>query len=129
MANGIVTIAAAQGVDATVAKLKNLLQAKKVKLFAVIDHSGEAESAGMHMPNTKLLIFGNPAAGTPIMLATPLAALDLPLKILVWEDADRRTWVSYNSTEYLQRRHELPDGLIAKIAVIGALASSAANPV
>lgn len=125
--NGVITIAGHHGVDATVEKVKAILAAKKVKLFAVVDHSGEAASVGMQMPNTKLLIFGNPAAGTPLMLAAPTVALDLPLKILVWEDAEGRVWISYNSVEYLGRRHEVPDELAANLALIEALAAKAAE--
>ncbi len=99
--NGLVSIEAAHTVDETVEKLKGILQAKGVTLFAVVDHSGEAAKAGMQMPNTKLLIFGSPKAGTPVMLAAPSIAIDLPLKILVAEDAAGNVWVSYNSAEYL----------------------------
>jgi uncharacterized protein (DUF302 family)/uncharacterized membrane protein YidH (DUF202 family) len=125
--NGIVRIPSNHPVDETVAKLIGILQAKGVKLFMVVDHSGEAASAGLKMPNTKLLIFGNPKAGTPLMLASPNVALDLPLKILVAEDAAGKTWVSYNSPGYLQTRHVLPAELLPNIAVITALASKAAE--
>ena len=121
--NGIVRIAGNHSVDETVTKLQEILQAKSVKLFVVVDHSGEAASAGLKMPNTKLLIFGNPKAGTPLMLASPSVALDFPLKILVAEDAGGKTWISYNSTAYLQSRHGLPAELLANIAVIEALAA------
>jgi uncharacterized protein (DUF302 family) len=125
--NGIVTIPSHQPVDQTVERLKEILQAKGVKLFAVIDHSGEAGQVGMHMRPTKLLIFGNPKAGTPLMLATPSIAIDLPLKALVWEDADGKTWISYNAPQYLQARHSLPQDLVPNIAVIEALAGKAAE--
>ena len=125
--NGIVTIPSNHSVDETVDKLKGILQAKNVMLFIVIDHSGEAAKVGIKMPNTKLLIFGNPKGGTPLMLAAPSVALDLPLKILVAEDAQGKVWVSYNSPEYLKERHGLPDNLIANIAVIQTLASKAAE--
>jgi uncharacterized protein (DUF302 family)/uncharacterized membrane protein YidH (DUF202 family) len=125
--NGIVRIASAHSVAETVAKLETTLQAKKVKLFAVVDHSGEAEKAGLSMPNTKLLIFGNPKAGTPLMLASPSVALDFPLKILVAEDSAGKTWVSYNDSSYLQHRHHLPVNLLPNIAVIDALAANAAQ--
>jgi uncharacterized protein (DUF302 family)/uncharacterized membrane protein YidH (DUF202 family) len=125
--NGIVRIPANHPVDETVAKLQGILQAKGVKLFVVVDHSGEASSAGLKMPNTKLLIFGNPKAGTPLMLAAPSVALDFPLKILVAEDAAGKTWISYNSTAYLQSRHSLPAELLPNIAVIEALAAKAAE--
>jgi len=125
--NGIVRIPSHHSVDETVAKLEMILQAKNVSLFAVVDHSGEAEKAGMHMPNTKLLIFGNPKAGTPLMLASPSAALDLPLKILVAQDTGGRVWVSYNAPDYLQKRHNLPSNLLPDIAVIEALATNTAQ--
>src|SRR5262247_3707416 len=102
---GIIVIASNHSVDETVEKLKGILQAKGVTLFAVVDHSGEAEKVGMKMHPTKLLIFGNPKAGTPVMLAAPSSAIDLPLKILIWEDAQGKVWVSYNSPTYLQERH------------------------
>jgi uncharacterized protein (DUF302 family)/uncharacterized membrane protein YidH (DUF202 family) len=125
--NGIVTIASHQSVDQTVQKLEGILQAKGVKLFALVDHSGEAEKAGMHMRPTKLLIFGNPKAGTPLMIASPSIAIDLPLKILVWEDADGKVQVSYNSAAYLQARHGLPADLLRNIAVVDALAAKGAE--
>src|SRR5882762_8662280 len=103
--NSIVDLASHHSVDETVERLKTILHTKGVTLFAIIDHSGEAERAGMQMPPTKLLIFGNPKSGTPVMLAAPRSAIDLPLKILVWEDvregAARNVWISYNSTAYL----------------------------
>jgi uncharacterized protein (DUF302 family) len=110
-----------------VEKLKGILQAKRVTLFALIDHSGEAEKAGMKMRPTKLLIFGNPRAGTPLMLAAPSSAIDLPLKILLWEDARGKTWVSYNSSAYLQERHGISQELLQNIAVIETLAIKAAE--
>jgi uncharacterized protein (DUF302 family) len=124
---GIVQIPSLHTVEATVQKLKGILQAKDVMLFAVVDHSGEAAKAGLHMPDTKLLIFGNPKAGTPVMLAAPSAAIDLPLKILVAEDAAGKVWVSYNSAEYLQERHGVPADLIKNLAVIETLAHAVAG--
>jgi uncharacterized protein (DUF302 family) len=124
---GIVDIPANHSVDAMVEKLKGILQAKGVTLFALVDHSGEAEKAGMKMRPTKLLIFGNPKAGTPLMLAAPSSALDLPLKILLWEDAHGKTWASYTSPACLQERHNLPQELLANIAVVEALARMTAE--
>jgi uncharacterized protein (DUF302 family) len=124
---GIVSIPSLHSVEQTVHKLQEMLAAKGVNLFALVDHSGEAEQAGMHMPPTKLLIFGNPQAGTPLMLASPSSAIDLPLKILVWEDGDRKVWVSYNSPSYLQTRHNLPEHLLQNIAVVEVLAAKAAE--
>jgi uncharacterized protein (DUF302 family) len=123
--NGIVDKPSNHSVEQTVERLKSILQTKEVKLFALIDHSREAESAGMTMPPTKLLIFGNPKGGTPLMLAAPSSAIDLPLKILVREDAQGRVWVSYNSPAYLQERHGLPPDLIENIAVVETLATKA----
>src|SRR5450432_672052 len=102
---GITVAPSNHSVDQTVEKLKGILQAKGVTLFALVDHSGEAKKAGLKMPATKLLIFGNPKGGTPVMLAAPSSALDLPLKILVWEDGQGKTWLSFNTVEYLQQRH------------------------
>jgi uncharacterized protein (DUF302 family)/uncharacterized membrane protein YidH (DUF202 family) len=124
---GIVDKPCNQSVDQTVEKLKSILQAKGMMLFALVDHSGEAEKVGMKMRPTKLLIFGSPKAGTPLMQAAPTIAIDLPLKILVWEDADGKTWVSYNSPAYLQQRHGLPPELLQNIAVVDTLASKAAE--
>jgi uncharacterized protein (DUF302 family) len=123
--NGIVEIRSNHSVDETVEKLKGILQAKSVALFALVDHSGEAAKAGLTMRPTKLLIFGNPKAGTPLMLAAPSCAIDLPLKILVWEDAQSKVWISYNSAEYLQKRHAFPLELMQNIAVVARLAAKA----
>ena len=125
--NGILRAPSKLSADETVARLQSILQAKGVKLFAIVDHSGEAANAGLKMPNTKLLIFGNPRAGTPLMLASPSAALDLPLKILIAEDAAGKVWISYNAPSYLQARHSLPPELLPNIAVIDALAAKAAE--
>ena len=125
--NGIVTIPGHHSVDETVERLKNVLQSKGITLFAVIDHSGEAAKVGMKMPNTKLVIFGNPKGGTPVMLATPSVAIDLPLKILVAEDAQGKVWVSYSSPQYLKERHGIPENLLANIAVVEALAAKTAE--
>ena len=114
-------------VDQTVEKLEEILKAKGVKLFALVDHSGEAERAGMKMRPTKLLIFGNPKGGTPLMIASPSIAIDLPLKILVWEDGNGKVWISYNSLAYLQARHHLPQELVQNIAVVEALAAKGAE--
>jgi len=125
--NGVLHISGKHSVDDTVSKLQEILKAKGAKLFTVVDHSGEAATAGLTMPNTKLLIFGNPKAGTPLMLAAPSAALDLPLKILVAEDSAGKTLISYNAPAFLQARHNLPADLLPNIAVIEALAAKAAE--
>src|SRR5277367_4359327 len=123
--NGIVAIAGNHSVDETVEKLKGILQARGVTLFALVDHSGEGEKVGMTMPPTKLLIFGSPKAGTPLMLAAPSIAIDLPLKILVAEDSHGKVWLSYNSPEYLEERHGLSKDLLQNIAVVATLAAKA----
>ena len=122
---GIVKVSSHHSVDETIDKLKIILKSKGVTLFALVDHSGEAEKVVLKMPPTKLLIFGNPKGGTPLMLATPSAALDLPLKILVAEDSQGRVWISYNSPDYLKERHGLPDNLVPNIAVVQGLAAAA----
>jgi uncharacterized protein (DUF302 family) len=124
---GIVKIPSHHSVDETVDKLKTILQSKGVTLFALVDHSGEAEKVGMKMPPTKLLIFGNPKGGTPLMLASPSVAIDLPLKILIAQDPEGKVWISYNSPEYLKERHGLPDNLLPNIAVVQAPAAAAGD--
>ena len=125
--NGIVDVSSNHPVDKTVDKLKGILQSKGITLFVVIDHSGEAAKVGIKMPPTKLLIFGNPKGGTPPMLASPSIALDLPLKILVWEDSQGKVWLSFNSPEYLKERHGLPQNLLQNISGVQALAIAAAE--
>jgi uncharacterized protein (DUF302 family) len=125
--NGIVDIPCNHSVDAAVEKLEATLAAKGITLFALVDHSGEAEKAGMKMPPTKLLIFGSPKAGTPLMLAAPSVAIDLPLKILVWEDSGGKVWVSYNSPDYLRQRHGFQGELIKNIAAVEVIAANAAS--
>jgi len=126
-AQGIVDKVSNHSVDETVERIKSLLESKNVTLFAIIDHSGEAEKAGMKMLPTKLLIFGSPKAGTPLMLASRSIAIDLPLKLLVWEDGGGKVWISYNSPDYLQQRHRLPQELLQNIAVVETLAAKAAE--
>src|ERR1700726_912425 len=122
---GIIDKPSNHSVDPTAERLKNILQSKGITLFALIDHSGEAEKVGVNMPPTKLLIFGNPKAGTPLMLAAPSSAIDLPLKILIWEDGQGKVWLSYNSPEYLKQRHGLAQDLMQNITIIEMLASKA----
>jgi uncharacterized protein (DUF302 family) len=125
--NGIVDVPSKHSVDETVERLKSILQAKEITLFALVDHSGEAAKVGMQMRPTKLLIFGNPKAGTPLMRAAPSIAIDLPLKILVWQDAEGKVWLSYNAPEHLQKRHDLPADLTSALAPVAALAAKAAE--
>src|SRR6266852_3650895 len=112
---GIIDTPSNHSVDQTVERLKGILEAKGVTLFALVDHSGEAARVGMKMRPTKLLIFGNPKAGTPVMLAAPSSAIDLPLKILIWEDAQGKVWITHNSTAYLQERHNVPSDLLPNL--------------
>ena len=123
--SGIISERSRHSVEQTVERLTALLHAKGVTLFALVDHSAEAAKIGMTMPPTKLLIFGNPKAGTPLMLAARSVAIDLPLKILVWEDGQGRAWLSYNSSTYLKERHGLPQALLPNIAVVEALSRAA----
>ena len=125
--NGIINKVSSHSVDQTVEKLKNILQSKGITLFAVIDHSGEAEKVGMKMLPTKLLIFGNPKAGTPLMVAAPSIAIDLPLKMLVWDDGQGKVWISYNSPDYLKQRHGLSQELLQNIAIVEVLAVKASE--
>ena len=124
---GIVDMRSNHSVDQTVNILERILEAKGVTLFALIDHSGEAQKVDMEMPPTKLLIFGSPRAGTPVMLAAPSIAIDLPLKILIWQDKSGQVWVSYNSPAYLQERHNVPQELLSNIAAVETLAVKAAE--
>jgi uncharacterized protein (DUF302 family) len=123
--NGLVQVASKYAVEETVKRLESLLAERGVRVFALIDHSGEAEKVGMKMRPTKLVIFGNPKGGTPVMVAAPTVAIDLPLKALVSEDEGGKVWVSYNSPEYLRQRHGVPEDLVKNIAVAGALVAKA----
>jgi uncharacterized protein (DUF302 family) len=122
--NGTVHLKSERPVSDVLQHLLSLLNTKKVTLFAVVDHSGEAAKVGLEMHDTKLVIFGNPIAGTPLMVASPDSALDLPLKILIAEDANGTTRVSYNSPEYLGARFALTPELVAHIAVIEQIAAA-----
>lgn len=122
---GIVDRQSPHSVDQTVSRLEAILREKGIMLFALIDHGGEAAKVGMKMPPTKLLIFGKPQAGTPLMLAAPRSAIDLPLKILVWEDAAGQVWVSANSADYLRGRHGLAAEYLPTLAVVEALMAAA----
>jgi len=125
--DGLITRPSRHSVDETLERLNGILGAMGVTVFALVDHSGEAAKVGMTMHPTKLLIFGNPKSGTPLMLASPSIAIDLPLKVLVWEDADGRAWLSYNSPVYLQARHKLPQELVQNIAVIETIVAKAGD--
>jgi uncharacterized protein (DUF302 family) len=114
-------------VSKTIARLNALVKSHGLTVFAHIDFTGDAAKVGLRMRQTQLLIFGNPKAGTPVMIATPSIALDLPLKALAWEDAQGKVWLSYNTPEYLKQRHGLPDDLLKNIAGGGALIKNAAG--
>jgi len=123
--NGMVHLRSPYSVPETLKRLESVLQAKGVNVFALVDHSGEAAKVGLRMHPTQLIIFGSPKAGTPLMVASPTLAIDLPLKALAWEDADGKVWLSYNSPEYLKQRHNIPDDLVKNIAVVGPLLEKA----
>ncbi len=123
--NGLINEPSNHSVDETTRRLEAALKAKGIALFALVDHSGEAEKVGMSMRPTKLLIFGNPRAGTPLMIAAPTAAIDLPLKILIWEDSDGKVWLSYNDPVYLASRHGIPAELLQNIGAAKSLVTAA----
>lgn len=123
--NGLVQVASHYSVDDTVQRLQSAFAAKGLQVFGVIDHSGEAEKIGLQMRPTKVLIFGSPKAGTPLMVAAPSLAIDLPLKALVAEDVDGRASVTYNDPEYLKERHGVPEQLIKNLVGAGALIAKA----
>lgn len=122
--NGMVHLSSAYSFPETLLRLESVVQSKGLAIFCRVDHSGEAEKAGLKMNPTQLVIFGSPKAGTPLMVASPTLAIDLPLKALVWEDAGGKVWVSYNAPEYLKQRHNIPDELVKNIAGIGPLLES-----
>jgi uncharacterized protein (DUF302 family) len=113
-------------VDETLQRLERVLRATDIVVFAIVDHSGEAERVGLTMPPTKLVVFGSPRAGTPLMLAAPSVAIDLPMKMLIWEDGEGCAWVSYNTAAYLQERHEVPAELLQPVSGLDALADAIA---
>jgi uncharacterized protein (DUF302 family) len=122
---GIIDVPSPYSVPETLARLESILKEKGLTVFARIDHSGEAEKVGLQMRPTQLLIFGSPKGGTPLMVAAPRLAIDLPLKALVWQDAQDKVWLSYNTPEYLQQRHGFPAELLKNIAGVSALIQKA----
>jgi uncharacterized protein (DUF302 family) len=122
---GLITKPSKYSVPETMHRLETALAAKNIKIFAHVDHSGEAEKAGLKMPPTQLLIFGNPKGGTPVMLASPTSAIDLPLKALVWQDAEGKVWLSYNDPAYIQRRFGLPDDVMKPLVGLSAILEQA----
>jgi uncharacterized protein (DUF302 family) len=123
--NGLIHLSSPHTVMETLARLETIVQAKGLTILARIDHSGDAAKTGLKMPPTKLLIFGNAKSGTPLMIASPSVAIDLPLKALVWEDDDGKVWLSYNSPTYLKERHAIPENLLQNIAGIGPICAEA----
>jgi uncharacterized protein (DUF302 family) len=124
---GVVTIASVHSATATAERLQATIQERGLMLFARIDFSGDAQRAGLTLPFSQLFVFGNPRAGTPLMQCVPTAALDLPLKLLVWEDTGGHAWLSFNATEYLRERHGLPDHLMMPVNGVAALAETVAR--
>jgi len=127
--NGIAHLAASRSVDEVLEHLLSILHTKGITVFAVVDHSGEAAKVGLEMRATKLVIFGNPKAGTPLMLAAPDSALDLPLKILIAEEASGSTRISYNSLAYLQARYGLTPEVLTNVAAVEKIAAAVAGAV
>jgi uncharacterized protein (DUF302 family) len=123
--NGMIHLSSPYTVLETLARLETIVKAKGVPILALIDHSDDAEKSGLKMQPTKLLIFGNAKSGTPLMIASPTVAIDLPLKALVWEDSSGKVWLSYNSPDYLKHRHAIPDNLLQNIAGIGPICAEA----
>jgi uncharacterized protein (DUF302 family) len=119
--NGLVHLSSPYSVPETINRMESLLQAQGLAVFARIDHGGEAERVGLKMRPTQVIIFGSPKAGTPVMMASPSLAIDLPLKALIWEDAGGKVWASYNTPEYLKQRHNIPEELVKNIAGIATL--------
>jgi uncharacterized protein (DUF302 family) len=125
--DGLTTLPAPRGVTATLDRLEASAKERGLMIFARIDFSADARRVGLSLRPTELLLLGSPKAGTPLMAATPSLAIDLPLKVLAWQAADERVWVSYNAAEYLQRRHGFPPELLKNIAGLGALVEAAAG--
>jgi|SRR5215471_4550638 len=125
VSNGLIRVASKYSFEQTVDRLQAVFREKGMQIFAVIDHSGEAEKVGLTMPPTKVVIFGSPRGGTPLMLAAPGLAIDLPLKVLVAEDENGSVTVAYNDPEYLRERHGVPPDLIKNLAGAGAVIAKA----
>jgi uncharacterized protein (DUF302 family) len=123
--NGLIHLASQHSVEETMQRLEGLLSERSISIFARIDHSGEAAKVGLAMRPTKLLIFGSPKGGTPLMQAAPTVAIDLPLKALFWEDAEGKVWLTYNDPAYLQQRHGFPPALLPNIAAVSGLFAKA----
>ena len=118
---GIVTRPSPFSVEETLVRLQAAIHSRNLSIFAHIDHSGEARRVGLTMQEAHVLIFGNPKGGTPLMIASPLLALDLPLKVLVWQSVDDQVWVSTTSVAYLRDRYAIPQELVGNLAVVDAI--------
>jgi uncharacterized protein (DUF302 family) len=123
--NGLIHLASQHSVEETMQRLEALLNQRGITIFARVDHSGEAAKVGFTMRPTRLLIFGSPKGGTPLMLAAPTLAIDLPLKALFWQDAEGKVWLTYNDPGYLQQRHNFPADLLVNLSGVSALFAKA----
>ena len=123
--NGLVHLRSPYSVPDTMQRLESVLQPRNLTVFARVDHSGGAEKVGLEMRPTQLIIFGSPKSGTPLMVASPTLAIDLPLKALAWEDATGKVWLCYNSPDYLKRRHNIPEELLKNIGGVGGVLEEA----
>ncbi len=122
---GLIHLSSSRSVADTMSLLESIVLSRGLRIMARIDHSGDAEKVGLKMSATQLLIFGNPVSGTPLMIASPTLAIDLPLKALAWQDIDGLVWLTYNSPHYLQDRHEIPEALMKNIAGIASICEEA----
>jgi len=122
---GISSISSRYSFAESLRRIEGKIREKGLTVFCVMDHSGAAEKVGLQMRPTKVLLFGNPKSGTPVMVASPTSAIDLPLKVLLWEDAGGRVWASYNNPEYLKVRHNIPETLVPGISAVGPLLQAA----
>lgn len=125
IADGLITKPSPYSVPETLDRLEALLRSKNVKIFTRVDHSGEAQNAGLFMPPTQVLIFGNPKGGTPVMLANPLSAIDLPLKALAWQDTEGKVWLTWNDPQYLKSRYNVSDEVLAPLVAATSLIAQA----
>jgi uncharacterized protein (DUF302 family) len=125
--DGVIHRHSPYSVDETVARLSAAVEAAGAKVFVVVDHSGEAEAAGMSLRDTKVVVFGSPRGGTPVMQASPVAALDLPLKVLVWVDDGATVWMTFATAAWLGQRHQIPDHLLGPLGAADALTAQVAG--
>jgi uncharacterized protein (DUF302 family) len=125
--NGLIHLSSPYSVAETLTRLETIVQSKGLTIAARVDHSGDAAKVGLTMLPTQLLIFANPKSGTPLMIASPTIAIDLPLKALAWQDRDGKVWLSYNSPDYLKQRHGLPEDLLPNLEGISKLCAAAVS--